>query len=237
MIDWDIRFKELARNGQIIAANEMLMEELGRILVMKKDDFVEMLNEAGIDATTEMPDDELVDLFIENIDSNRDLMLGASVLVNHYNQQVGFDGTGELSDDGVKKGYGVLRGYYADPFVDEEYSNIVPILGAIGKGVGNLWKNRDRIKAGVQAYQGAGPGGNGGRGPGGPPMSNDMRKTEAQEAMLNSIIMQKNAEMKAKQEQIDQQQKTTRTALYIAGGIGVTALIVTVIVLMNKKGK
>ena len=235
MIDWDIRFSELARQGQIIEANEVLMAELGRILVTKQSDFVEMLNEAGIDADTDMPDEELVDLYIDNIDTNNDLMLGSSVLVNHWNQKSGYDGEGELSDDGVKKGYGVLRAYYTDPYQDEEYSNVIPLLGMIGKGVKNLWQNRDRIKQGIQAYKGGGPGGGVG-GPQGRGMSEDMRKTEAQEAMLSSIIVQKEQEMKAKQEQIDQQNKTTRTALYIAGGVGVVALIITV-VLLSKRGK
>jgi len=235
MIDWDVRFNELARQGQIIQANEVLMTELGRILVTKKDEFVDLLNESGVNATTEMSDGELVDLYIENIDTNNDLMLGSSVLVNHWNQKSGYDGEDVLSDTGVKQGYGVLRAYYADPYQDEEYSNIIPILGAIGKGVKNLWQNRDRIKQGIQAYKGAGPQGGGGMPPGG--YSEDMRKTDAQEAMLSSIIAEKSAESKAKQEQIDQQNKTTKTALYIAGGLGVTALIVTLVLVLKNKSK
>ena len=235
MIDWDIRFSELARQGQIIQANEMLMAELGRILVTKKDEFVDMLNESGIPASDDMSDSELVDLYIENIDANKDLMLGSSVLVNNWNQKSGYDGEDQLSDSGVKQGYGVLRAYYADPFVDEEYSNIIPVLGAIGKGVGNLWKNRDKIKAGIQAYRGQGQGGRGG--PQGPPQgySEDMRKTDAQQAMLDSIIAEKSAESKAKQDQIEAQQKTTRTALYVGGGLLATALIITLVVMLKKK--
>lgn len=95
--------------------NECVMKQLGVISVDKKDDFVHLLNESGVYATMQMSTKELIELFIDNIDTNFKLMIGASLLVNESNKSVGFDGKEYLNDDDVKATYIVLRSYFSPP--------------------------------------------------------------------------------------------------------------------------
>ena len=55
--------------------------------------------------------------------------------------------------------------------------------------------------------------------------------------MLDSIIGQKQAEMKAKQQQVEDQNKTTRIALYIGGSVAVLGIIASLIYVMKKRRK
>ena len=107
-------FVESYNDGDMKTATLSLMKELGNIFVRNKEDFVYLLNESGIPATMEMTDSNLIDLFIANIGRSRKLVLGASMLVNMHNKQMGFDGDEELSDIGVKGGYSAICSYFED---------------------------------------------------------------------------------------------------------------------------
>lgn len=77
-------------------ANMVLMVELGRLLVEKRDDFIHVLRFAGIhvpdEKYTPVTDIDLVNLFIQN-STNRTLLLGASFLISHNNKFSAVDGT------------------------------------------------------------------------------------------------------------------------------------------------
>jgi hypothetical protein len=120
------------------------MTELANILVRSKGDFVDMLNESGVYATIRMSDSELINLFISNAPNNKKLLLGASLLTNVHNKQMGFDGDEEISDSGVKNGYAVLTSYFNDD-MNEETSNFLPV-GLIAKGFKKLLDKRKEGK-------------------------------------------------------------------------------------------
>lgn len=130
-------------------ANTCLMNELGKLLIRNKKDYVDMLNESGIIAVESMSDVQLIDLFIENAPRNKKLLLGAALLVNMHNRKMGFDGEDEISDDGVKNSYAVMNSYFCGADYDEDdeaKSNFIPI-GLIARGAKKLINNRQDRKA------------------------------------------------------------------------------------------
>jgi hypothetical protein len=127
--DFHSNFNSSVQNCDFENANKCLMTELANILVRSKSDFVDMLNESGVYATISMSDTELINLFITNAPNNKKLLLGASLLTNVHNKQMGFDGEDEISDSGVKTGYAVMNSYFNDESydgVEEEKSNLIP---------------------------------------------------------------------------------------------------------------
>ena len=113
------------QDENIEGANKTLMTELANILLKDKNDFVDMLNESGVEADLSMSNAQLIELFIDNTD-NKELLIGASLLAQHHNQKSGFDGESEVSDDNVKSGVAVMNSYFNDVIPDEEYSYIAP---------------------------------------------------------------------------------------------------------------
>lgn len=147
--DFYSNFSSSVENYDLESANKCLMSELANILVRSKGDFVDMLNESGVYADKNMSDTQLINLFINNAKSNKKLLLGASLLTNIHNKQMGFDGEDEISDEGVKSSYAVMNSFfngesYED--IDEETSNFLPI-GAIIRGAKNLIGKRKEGKA------------------------------------------------------------------------------------------
>lgn len=148
--DFHSNFNSSVENCDFDSANKCLMIELANILVRSKADFVDMLNESGVYATIGMSDSELVNLFIANAQNNKKLLLGASLLTNVHNKQMGFDGEDEISDSGVKTGYAVMNSYFNDESYDgieEESSNFIPV-GLILKGAKSLMNKRGQGKGG-----------------------------------------------------------------------------------------
>jgi hypothetical protein len=148
--DFHSNFNSSVQNCDFENANKCLMTELANILVRSKSDFVDMLNESGVYATISMSDTELTNLFITNAPNNKKLLLGASLLTNVHNKQMGFDGEDEISDSGVKTGYAVMNSYFNDEThegLEQETSNFLPI-GLILKGAQKLLGKRKEGKGG-----------------------------------------------------------------------------------------
>ena len=142
--DFHSNFNSSVENCDFESANKCLMTELGNILVRDKGDFVDMLNESGISASKSMTDAQLVNLFMDNVKSNKKLILGASLLANIHNKKMGFDGEDEINDGAVKTGYAVMNSYFNDEGyegIDEEKSNLIP-FGLIFKGAKALLDKR-----------------------------------------------------------------------------------------------
>ena len=104
MYDFYSEFSSALGDGDVSGANAALMKQLAEILVNNKADFVDMLNESGIDADTDMSDAELIQLFVDNAKNNKKLILAASLLVNVHNKKMGFDGEDEIRTDLAGRG-------------------------------------------------------------------------------------------------------------------------------------
>lgn len=145
MYDFYSEFSSALNEGNLSGANASLMKELSAILVRDKSDFVDMLNESGIDADISMSDAELIQLFVDNASSNKKLILGAALLVNVHNKKMGFDGDEEIDDDLVKQSYFTMKSCFVENPNGEEYSYF-PIGLAVGAASKLLGKGVDAIK-------------------------------------------------------------------------------------------
>ena len=146
MYDFYSEFSSALGDGDVSGANAALMKQLAEILVNNKADFVDMLNESGIDADTDMSDAELIQLFVDNAKNNKKLILAASLLVNVHNKKMGFDGEDEISDEAVKQSYFTMKSCFVDATSDDEDFSYFPIGLAITAGSKILGKGMDAIK-------------------------------------------------------------------------------------------
>lgn len=146
MYDFYSEFSSALGDGDVSGANASLMKELAAILVNNKSDFVDMLNESGIDADADMSDAELIQLFVDNASTNKKLILGAALLVNVHNKKMGFDGEDEISDDAVKQSYFTMKSCFVDAPSDDEDFSYFPIGLAISAGSKILGKGIDAVK-------------------------------------------------------------------------------------------
>lgn len=216
-------------NNDLISANNALMKELGNILVRKKQDFVDLLNESGVPASINDSDLSLVNSFVENISFNRKLMLGASLLTQMHNKQMGFDGEDELSNEGVKNGYQVMRSY----FIGEDYSNAIdPVTGAeeLGTAIAQMKGKTAQARADIyKTFQEA----RNKKLYGGQELAG--KREEAKQEMIKSILAQKQAKLDATKKAEEEKGKTKRL-IYIVGG-SVLGLAVLGLVIYSIKKK
>ena len=110
-------------------ATNLILNELGKCLVQEKENFVEVLNNAGIPASVNDGEVVLVEKFVQNAPTNKKLLLGASLLVNHRNKVTNFDGEEEVSDAGVKNTYKTL--YYNMGGVGDILKGVVETGGKV----------------------------------------------------------------------------------------------------------
>jgi hypothetical protein len=214
--EFNTNFETYIQDQKLEEANNALLKELARILVEKKQDFIDMLEESGIEADETMSKPQLIELFTENTD-NKKLLLGASLLANSYNQSLSFDGSEAISDDNVKVGYAVLNenfnGDEEDEVEDEEFSYIAPLLAGLVKGGVSLWRNNRRNQGKSDTIQ-----------------NEDFNRVIAKRRELARRNMERQAiqrqQVMLQQQQMAQaeaQKRRRRTNTYII--IGVTALL------------
>ena len=224
-------------------ASRLLMNELASILVKSKKDFVDLLNESDIIAYDTMSDNQLVDLYVSNLDKNKKLRLGTALLINMHNKQIGFDGEEEVSNDGVKVSAIVLDDYfgaegtmessedYDAPTIggtmsssEEEYSYIPGLGQAIAGAVQGVSSATTTIAQGQQKKKyGA--------------LDLATKKQEAKSQMTQQILAQRLAETENKKKEEEQKQKTTRTILIVGGVIVGLAVIGMGIYFLRKKNQ
>lgn len=212
-------FNVCLNKGDYTSANEVLMHELGATLVRRKKDFVHLLNESGVPGEMSDSDLELIDNFVNNVPYNKNLMVGASLLVNMQNKEVNFDGDAKLSDENVKNGYHVMRTY----FVDENYSNAVDPITAVAEAVGAGLKLGTSVQEGTNKKKYGG-------------LDIAQKREEAKQAMIAAALQAKQANLVAKQKAEENKTKTKKL-VYIIGGslLGLIVLGVTVYQLRKKK--
>lgn len=218
--DFNEEFPGLVNEGDFRGAVNTIMYELGNILVSNKKDFVELLNQSGIQASINDSDSKLVNLFISNIGENKKLSLGASLLVHVHNKEVNFDGNSEISDEGVKCAYGLMNSYFSGD--EEGYSNAIDPVGAIAEGVGSLANLGTTIAQGQQKKKyGA--------------LDLASKKQEARSAMAQKILDIKQGQIEAAKKKQEGKSKTTRTLLIVGGVILGLAVIGGIIYAIKKR--
>lgn len=223
MNEFQHSFDSYVNNNNIYEANKVLMKELGSILLKERTDFVNLLNESGIISNVEMSDVKLINLFVDNIQNNKQLMVGSALLINHHNKTIGFNGDNEINDQSVKDSYAVMYSYFDDVYdVDEDDSEF---LGGLIKGASSLI-NKDSGDNGEAKNTLA---------KGGVNIANKLlsdrrrskygaidelyKQKEAKRQMIKSVLEQRKKQQEIEQEKIKSRDKNTKTALIIGGSI------------------
>jgi hypothetical protein len=81
-----------AKTGNKRLMAGFLVSEIASLVVNHKKDFLSVFDKAGIKTSLNPTDEELVELFFENIDRNKNLKLGTAFLIAHKNKFSGADG-------------------------------------------------------------------------------------------------------------------------------------------------
>jgi hypothetical protein len=141
------------------------------------------------------------------------------LLVNMHNKQMNFDGSNDLSDDGVKMSMIVLDEYHC--FDDEETSNVggawaKALEGVVGLG-GKIAEGQQKKKFGVT--------------------DSIAKQKESKNALMQQILAKKQADADALKKSNEDKQKTKRTLLYVGGGVLALAIIVATIYFIKKRKK
>jgi hypothetical protein len=198
-----------------------LLSEVGNIIVTNRGDFEDLLIESGVIGDfSAMSDAQLVDAYVENINKNKDLQLGTSMLVNFHNKQSGMDGESEMDDACVKAGYHTLKVYFSSP--SENYYNAGGVVvGAVAQGLGEVAKLGGKLSDASQKKKfGA--------------MDLAQKKQDAKAVMTQQILAQRQAQIEAQKSKQEATAKTTRTILIIGGSVVGLAIVGFIIYKLKK---
>ncbi len=199
-----------------------LMGELGNIIVTDRGDFEDLLTESGVqgDLNT-MSDAQLVNLYIDNISSNKELQLGTSMLINHHNKQSSMDGDKQMDDACVKAGFHTLSIYFSEP--SENYSQAGGLLvGPIAQAVSESAKLGSKIAEGKQKKKyGA--------------IDLATKRQEAKDKITQQVLAQKQAQLEIQKAKQESRGKTTTTLLIVGGGLLAVGIIAYLILKLKKK--
>jgi hypothetical protein len=225
--------KQLAINvsqDNIDGANEVIMNELGRVAVHHRGDFVDLLTNSDVPANADMADAQLVKLYFENL-HKKQLLIGTAFLVNMHNKASGFNGESEVSDVGVKTAYSSLLGgllseteiftkhrrdWEKDTIFPELQSNF--IWGAVAKGA--VGATSKVIEGQHKKKYGA--------------LDAATARQKAKEDLAKSMIAQRQAQIEAATKEKERRSKNLRTGLWV-GGIVVALGIGTLLYLKLRK--
>lgn len=208
--DFCSEFNVCIEKGDYETADALISRELGASLANNKGNFVDLLNESGIPASTNDSHIELVNKFVDNVPYNAKLRLGASLLVNSQNQEVQFDGKKSIDKTNVRNCYRVMTNRYK-----EGYSNIAadPVT-AIAQGVGELSKLGTTAIQGRQRKQTAG-------------LDIAQQREQQRAAIMKTLADKKRADAEAKSKR--------NKVLMIVGGSLLGLVVITFAVLKLKK--
>jgi hypothetical protein len=189
--DFNSEFHINISNGDLKSANANIMHELGRILATERQDFIHLMNECNLKVHEGVDDSDLIDIYFENLPKNKNLALGTSLLVNHYNKIVGFNGENEINDRNVKAGYVALTSYFSN--AEGGALDALTTIGAYALS------NRNKKKYGVQ--------------------DTIQKSLDAKKAMAESILGIKKKQMETAQKETAQKAKTKRILIIVGGGL------------------
>lgn len=205
-------------------ANSVVMVELGKAIGNDKDGFITVLTNADIEVDDDANDIELVNEFVKNADENDELLLGASLFVNHKNMVLNADGTEGVSDVGVKACHKVMSSYFCGGYSNaggDPVSAIATAVGKLGEAAGTITKGSQDLK--MQRKYGA-------------QMSFDKQK-EAKNQLMQGIVASKQRAVDAKTKGKEAKAKNIRTALLVGGGIVALLGIVGLVIYLKKRKK
>jgi Fe2+ transport system protein B len=201
-------------------AQKVILNELAKCLLKDRENFIEVLRSADISVLDNATDLQLLETFVNNAPDNQKLLLGASLLINHRNQTVNFDGEEELSDAGVKVVYKELQSCFCsfDGENEIEYANAVgAIAGAVGATAGlanTIAQGRQKKKFGVSDAA--------------------SKQAEARNQLLQSVIAQKQAQT---QQKVEETKSNNKRTIIIASVVGVVVLVGIAFLIYKKKQK
>jgi len=133
--DFCNEFNVCIDKGDYNTADALISRELGASLANNKMVFVDLLNESGINASMNDSNIELVNKFVDNVPINAKLRLGASLLVNSQNQEVGFDGKKSIDKTNVRNCYRVMTNKYSNFVSPDLIASAVQTAGQLGDTV------------------------------------------------------------------------------------------------------
>ncbi len=133
--DFCSEFNVCIDKGDYNTADALISRELGTSLANNKMVFVDLLNESGINASMNDSNIELVNKFVDNVPINAKLRLGASLLVNSQNQEVGFDGKKSIDKTNVRNCYRVMTNKYSNFVSPDLIASAVQTAGQLGDTV------------------------------------------------------------------------------------------------------
>ena len=201
-----------AGRGNLRSAYRAMMKSLGNCLVKNKNEFVILLNESGITSSENDSVAVLIDKYVDNICHNQKLMLGTSLLLEMKNKTSNADG---VDDETIKQGYFVMRDYLS--FNDDDFSYMAadPVT-AIAQGVGELSKLGTKALEGSQKKKyGA--------------LDMAQKRQESKDALIQSVIQQKQAQLEIDRKKDEQNQKTKRTVIIVSAVVvGLAAVGLTI---------
>jgi hypothetical protein len=210
--DFCNEFNVCIEKGDYETANRLISRELGTSLAKNKSHFVSLLKESGVPASIFDSNIELVNKFVDNVPYNNKLRVGAALLINSNNQEVGFDGKKQIDKNNVRNCYRVMTNQYKN----ERHSNLAADpVSAIAQGVGELSKLGTTALQGQQQKRGMG--------------LEYAKSKDAQRAeMLKSLTDKKKAESDAKA-------KSNKILMIVGGSLlGLIVLGVTFVKLRKK---
>ena len=187
-------------------AHKLILNELGKCLVNEKENFVEILNNAGIPSSNDDSEIVLIEKFVQNAPTNKKLLLGASLLVNHKNKVTNFDGEEEVSDAGVKNTYKTL--YYNIGGVADLVKGVVDVGG-------NIYQKESAKKTQFSDAL--------------------VKQREARQQMLQSALNEKKSQSDTKTQGKNTKRKSKTTLIIVASALVGLTIIGLIIYKVRKK--
>jgi hypothetical protein len=209
--DFNSEFNELIQQNQIVEAGDRVMQELGKTLVDNKRDFVNLLNESGVQANINDSDIDLINAYSDNLPTNKKLAIGSALLTQQKNKVVGADGIEEISDKNVRNVYGVMKSCFSA----EGYSNAIDPVSAIAEAVGAGANLGSTIAKGQQQKKFGG------------------QQLAAQQTAAKSALFQ--SALDYKKSKAEQAGKGKTTAIIVISGVLVIGIIVAIVAMKRKK--
>jgi hypothetical protein len=186
-------------------ADALISRELGASLANNKMVFVDLLNESGINASINDSNIELVNKFVDNVPINSKLRLGASLLVNSQNQEIGFDGKKSIDKTNVRNCYRVMTNRYSNFVSPDLIASAVQTAGQLG----------DTIIKGQQFKKNAG-------------LTIAQQREQQRAEIMKAIADKKKADAEAKS-------KTNKILMIVGGSLlGLVVITVAVLKLKKK---
>ncbi len=191
-------------------ANHVIMRELGNILVQDRDSFITLLVYSDVPASESDTDAQLIEAFIDNVNNNRRLLIGAAFLVNKKNRKVNFDGDEEISDTGVKAVHKVMYNYFNAYERDERHSNAsggwAGAIDSLGKAGGKALDLQNKKKnSGTDALA---------------------KKQEAKQKLIDSVLSQRKMQQAAAVKK--QQEKDKLKKILIISGVSLASIALVI---------